>query len=399
MTASDPPPVPTHDHSIHAAFGPPPTDLQATAAMGVGIVSLLLAGLISLLFGALVNEGRLSQAGIGLSAAAEALVMAISTGLFSALVPTRRLKLIGVIASLLLAAADGATMSMHGDGIMLLRGAAGIPEGILLWITISMIARTATPERWAAVLFTASTISQVIAAAALTTFLMPRFGANGGFGLLAISGLACVVFCLFIPSQFTPLPKGESESGLPPPRGWLAMASILLMASAGAAVGVYLQPIAQAHGLSPALANTSVTVQLTAQIAGGAIATLVAGRVRYLWIFVGGTLAWLATWLLFGVATPVWVVFAAMALHGIVVLVVPPFFIPMTIEVDATRRTAVQSGAVQLLAAAIGPALAAVVVGDKDVHGVLWMGAALLVGGLGLAAVLHYTAHREDKGT
>ena len=392
MSATDLPPA--HDHSIHSAFGPPPTDLQAAAAMGVGVVSLLLAGLISLLFGALVNEGRLSQSGIGLSAAAEALVMAISTGLFSALVPTRRLKLIGAVASLLLASADGATMAMRGDGIMLLRGAAGIPEGVLLWITISMIARTATPERWAAVLFTASTLSQVVVAG-LLTLLMPRFGANAGFSVLAASGLACVAFCLFIPEQFTPLPKGESESGLPPPRGWLAMSSILLIASAGAAVGVYLEPIAQQHGLSPALANTAVTVQLTAQILGGALVAVVAGRVRYLWVFVGGTLAWLATWLLFGVATPVWVLFAAMALHGIIVLVIPPFFIPMTIEVDATRRTAVQSGAVQLLAAAVGPLLAALVVGDKDVHGALWMGAALLVGGLGLAAVLHYTAHTK----
>jgi len=393
MTASDI--APADDHTIHAAFGPPPTDLQATAAIGVGVVSLLLSGLISLVFGALVNEGRLSQAGIGLSAASEALVMAITTGLFSALVPTKRLKLIGALASAALASADASTMVMHGGGIMLLRAAAGIPEGILLWITISMIARTATPERWAAVLFTASTISQVVAAGLLTALLMPRFGANGGFAVLSASGLLCVVFCLMIPDQFTPLPKGESESGAPPPRGWLAMASILLIASAGAAVGVYLQPIALAHGLSPTQANTAVTVQLTAQIIGGALAALVAGRVRYLWIFVGGTAGWLAVWLLFGVAAPVWVLFAAMAVHGMVVLLVPPFFIPMTIEVDATRRTAVQSGAVQLLAAAIGPLLAALVVGDKDVHGVLWMGAGLLVGGLGLAAVLHYTAHRE----
>jgi hypothetical protein len=386
---------PADDHTIHAAFGPPPTDLEAAAAMGVGVVSLMIAGLISLLFGALVNEGRLSQSGIGLAAGAEALVMAISTGLFSALVPTRRLKLIGVIAALLLALADAATMAMHGGGVMLLRATAGIPEGVLLWITIGMIARTATPERWAAVLFTASTVSQVVAAGVLTAFLMPRFGANAGFGVLAASGVLCVAFCLLIPDQFTPLPKGESESGAPPPRGWLALASILLIASAAAAVGVYLQPIAQQHGLSPTLANTSVTVGLAAQILGGALAALVAGRVRFLWVFVGGAIAWLTCWLLFGIATPVWVLFLAIVVNGIIILFVPPFFIPMTIEVDASRRTAVQSGAVQLLAGAIGPLLAALVVGDKDVHGVLWLGSGLLVAGLGLAAVLHYTAHRE----
>ena len=393
MTTIEPPAA--EAPSIHAAFGPPPTNTQAFATIGVGVVSLFLSGLIALIFGALVNEGRLSPQGIGLSAAGEALVMAITTGLFSALVPTRRLKLIGVVASLLLACADAATMTMHGNGIMLLRASAGIPEGVLLWITIGLIARTATPERWAALLFTSATISQVVAAGVLTAFLMPRFGANGGFGLLSASGLLCVVLCLFIPDRFADLPKGESDSGAPPPRGWLALASIMLIGSSAAAVGVYLVPIARQHGLSVAAANTAVTLSLTSQILGGALAAVVAGRVRYLWVLVGGTVAWLIAWLLFGVPTVAWIFFAAMALNGIIILFVPPFFVPMTIEVDPSRRTAVQSGAVQLLAAALGPLLAALVVGDKDVHGVLWMGGALLVGGLILAAILHFTAHRE----
>jgi len=396
MTASDSTAA-ADDHLVHSAFGPPLSGLQLIASTGVGVASLLLAGLISLLFGALVNEGRLTSAGIGLSAASEALVMAITTGLFSALVPTRRLKLIGVVASLLLASADTTTMLMHGNGIMLLRAAAGIPEGILLWITIGMIARTATPERWAAILFTSSTVAQLVGAAILTAFLMPRFGANGGFGLLAAAGLLCVVFCLFIPDSFAPLPKGESESGAPPPRGWLALASILLIGSAVAAIGVYLKPIAQQHGLSSSMADASITLSLAAQVAGGALAALIAGRTRYLWVFIGGAAAWLITWLLFGIATPVWVFFVAMAVNGIIILLVPPFYVPMTIEVDPSRRTAVQSGAVQLLAGALGPLLAALTVGDKDVHGALWMGAGLLISGLVLAAILHFTAKHEPS--
>jgi len=71
--------------------------------------------------------------------------------------------------------------------------------------------------------------------------------------------------------------------------------------------------------------------------------------------------------------------------------------VPMTIEVDPSRRTAVQSGAVQLLAGALGPLLAALTVGDKDVHGALWMGAGLLISGLVLAAILHFTAKHEPS--
>ena len=397
MTA--PESAPAHDaHTVHSAFGPPPTNLQLFSAIGVGVVSLFLAGLVSLLFGALVNEGRLTQGGIGLAAGSEALVMAISTGLLGAVVPSKRLKLWGVVGSLLLAVADTSTMAAPGTGVVIVRALAGIPEGILLWITIGMIARTATPERWAAILFTTSTISQVAGAGLLTTYLLPHFGANGGFGMLAAVGLSGLAFSLFVPDQFAPLPKGEGESGAPPPRGWLALAAILMIASAVAAVGVYLLPLAQRHGMTQAMASAAVTVSLAAQIPGGGLAALIAGKVRYLFVFTLGAVGWLVTFLILGLPTPAWSVFIGMALVGVIILFVPPFFVPMTIEVDPSRRTAVQSGAVQLLAGALGPLAAALLVGDHDVRGVLWLSGAMLAIGLGLSAVLHFTAMHEESG-
>jgi hypothetical protein len=99
--------------------------------------------------------------------------------------------------------------------------------------------------------------------------------------------------------------------------------------------------------------------------------------------------------LVFALPTPAWALFAAMALVGVIILLVPPFYVPMTIEVDASRRTAVQSGAVQLLAGALGPLAAALIVGDSDVRGVLWLAAAMLAVGLGLSAALHFTTRRE----
>ena len=393
MTAADS--APAEEPSIHSAFGPPPTNLELFASIGVGVVSLFLVGLVALLFGALVNEGRLTQGGIGFAAGGEALVMALATGLFGAIVPTTRMKLWGVGASLVLAAADSGTMAAHGNGVILLRALAGVPEGILLWITIGMIARTATPERWAAILFTSSTISQVAGAGLLTAVLLRHFGANGGFGMLAAVGLAGVALSLFLPDHFAPLPKGENESGAPPPRGWLALAAILMISAAVAAVGVYLLPLAQRHGLSETAASAAVTVSLVAQVPGGGLAALIAGRVRYLVVFTLGALGWLAAFLIFALPTPGWTVFAAMALAGVVILLVPPFFVPMTIEVDASRRTAVQSGAVQLLAGALGPLAAALLVGDRDIRGVLWLAGAMLAIGLGLSAVLHFTATHE----
>ena len=54
-----------------------------------------------------------------------------------------------------------------------------------------------------------------------------------------------------------------------------------------------------------------------------------------------------------------------------------------------------QSGAAQLLSGALGPLLASFVVGDRDVHGALWLGVGLLLAGLALSGALHFTAKPE----
>ena len=68
-----------------------------------------------------------------------------------------------------------------------------------------------------------------------------------------------------------------------------------------------------------------------------------------------------------------------------------PFLVPMTIEADPSRRAAMQSGAVQLLAGAFGPLLASFAVTERNVHGALIMAAALQATGLAVATVLHQT--------
>ena len=53
--------------------GPPFTRTEAAAAIALGLLALLIAGLMSLLLPALAEEGRLSARGIGLTAMLEAL--------------------------------------------------------------------------------------------------------------------------------------------------------------------------------------------------------------------------------------------------------------------------------------------------------------------------------------
>ena len=383
-----------NDHLVHEAYGPPLSPREAGAAIAIGVVSLLLAGVLSVLLGSLVDEHRLSAPGIGLAAMLEALVMGATTGLCAMALKPARLRMIAIVASVVLAAVNLSMLGAHDVGVFVVRGAAGVPEGVLLWITIGMIARTQTPERWAAVLFTALTLAQFITSAAFAAWVIPMLHANGGFAVIAATCLAGVVAAAYLPSAYAPLPDGGEDGGPPPVRGWIALAATLIFVSAAAAVGIYIQPLAEQAGLTPGVARFAVTCSLAAQVFGGVLATMAAGRIGYFIVFVVSTVASIAVYFVYGAASPAWLFVAATAFGGLVNLFLTPFLVPMTIEADPSRRAAVQSGAAQLFGAALGPLLASVVVSDRDIHGALYLGAGLLLTGMAMIAGLHFTARR-----
>src|SRR5262249_18421428 len=101
--------------------------VQASAALALGVISLLLAGVLPAILGALAAEHRLSASDMGLTATYEALSMGLSTAAAGLWLPPKRLRLIGAAASLALGAADFASMHAAFGGVMLIRSLAGVP--------------------------------------------------------------------------------------------------------------------------------------------------------------------------------------------------------------------------------------------------------------------------------
>jgi hypothetical protein len=394
-------PAPTseapHDHLVHEAVGPSLSPVQAGATIVVGVTGLLFAGVLPALLGAMADEHRLTAAGIGLTAMTESLAMGVSTALMGLIRRPRRLRLIAALACVTLAAINLAVTLASGVAFIALRGAAGAVEGVMLWITVAMIARTVTPERWAGVYFTTQTLGQLVLALSMALAIVPRFGANGGFLALAAACLAGLAGAALGPSKFAPLPHGAGESELPPARGWIALAGTLIYVSAAAAVGVYLQPLAHQAGLGAGVARTAIWISLAAQVCGSALAIVLAGRVRYFTVFLMTSSVYLVVWWVFAHSPAAWLFILANAGAGLFGLFLGPFLVPMMIDADPSRRAAMQSGAAQLLGAAFGPFLASRVVAGHDVHAVVWLGAGLLTAGLTVIAGLRFTPTRRPR--
>ena len=389
----------TPDDTVDEVSGAPFTPLQTAGAIGLGVIALLMAGLLALMLSALAEEHRLSAAGIGQAAMFEALSTGIVAGLAGILVRPKRLKLTAALASVGLVAVNLATLRASGVSVLAVRTLAGAPEGVLLWITIGFIARTRTPERWAAVLFTGMAVSQLAFATLASALLLPRFGANGGYLAVAAASALGVPLAFLAPSALGPMPgAGDRVAGAPPLKGWVALFGTLLLSASLSCVGVYGVPLAVQAGLSLELARSAIPVALGTAIAGAALATAIAGHVRYIQVFAICAAVFFANWLAYAGHPPAWLLIGLAGGTGLCGSLAAPFLVPMTIEADPTRRAALQSGPVQLLSGALGPLLASLAVRPHNAHGVLILGAAMQAAGLGIAVWLHRAAGKDARG-
>jgi len=380
------------DAVLNEAIGSDLPLRPAAAVIVMGVLALLIVGLAPALLGALVDEHRITDADLGLVAMLELLTMGVCTGLAGAFMKPERLRVVGAGAILLLAASNVATFHAAGIGVFLMRFLAGIPEGLLLWITVGMIARSKTPERWAGVFFLGQVVAQLALAVAFASVVIPAFGADGGFAAIGLTCLISLPAAFFLPQRYGPLLQAKGVSGAPPPRGLIALFATVVFMGGNGAVSVYLQPLAHLAGLSADVARTALWTGLVAQICGATLATALAGRVRYFTVFSLVVIGFLAVWLLYGLHVGAIAFVGATALAGLVQILVSPFLVPMTIQADPSRRAAMQSAGAQLLGGAGGPLLAFFVVGDANVIGVLWLGAALLLAGFSVIAWLHFTS-------
>src|SRR5262249_3513725 len=140
---------------------------------------------------------------------------------------------------------------------------------------------------------TAQTLGQFAMAALLSAFVVSRFGADGGFAALAALCLGALPLALLLPRELAPLPALAS-AGLPGARGWTALAASFLFIALSGGVWVYIEQLSRQAHHGGEVAGQAVSVSLALQVAGGMAATVLAGRINWLWALIGCALGDLA---------------------------------------------------------------------------------------------------------
>jgi hypothetical protein len=365
------------------------------ALMFCGVTGLMIAGLQPLLLGGLAEAGRVAPSALGRIATAELFLMGLTAGLAGSFLKANRLKAWAISALASLAVLNAITPFARGEMVTLVRALAGLPSGILVWLTIAMIARTPTPERWAGAYVTTQTAGQFVLATLVSMFVYARWGADGGFIGLALLCVANALFLTWLPSSLAPLPE-TATTGLPNLRGWWALlVNVLSLGATGAAWVFVAQLSSQAHH-RPEIAGEAVSISLAFQIMGGLAATILAGRLHW---FGALLICFGADGAIFAIiaslpAAPLFLAIAAV--FGFTWLFGIPFLVPMTIEADPTRRAALLIGGAQLIGGSLAPLFASLLVTDTDARGALLFSGASLTIAAAIVIALHLTRRRAD---
>lgn len=357
------------DPAIAADFPPTgaPSRRQVVAALVLGSVALLILGLQPLLLGELVARKQISLGGVGLVAMGEIIALGLGVIVANTLLSPARLSAIATVAAVLLSALDLLSMRLDGDlQFLLVRALAGLVAGVLVWVTTSVIVRTAAPDRLSAVFLVSQTLAQASVAAILATVIVPNSGWQGGFAVLAVlSG----TMALLAPALRPGLPTlTESGSGLPPRSAAtiLTFGVVLMQMGAIGSLWAYLDPLGRDIGLTGTQVGTLISAVLVLQVMGGSTAAWVVRRLGAPTVLICGSVlqAILACGLYLRPAAPLFCVLCG--LFGFVWLFLMPFQIRLGLAADPAGRVAVLIPALQLLGSALGPLLTSLFVTDDN---------------------------------
>lgn len=360
------------------------------ALLGLGMVAMLGQGMLPILLGYLATAGRLSSGGIGEAAAIETYALTLTAALAGLVLRPSNLRRIAFISATSLVAVNLVLLALSSETqILTARGVAGIAEGLLFWIALEAIARSPLPERSAGIMNAGALVASLCAANLLNIVVLPRYGVNGAFALLALMSGGGIVLSGVIPRSLASRSHGGESAEMPRPHGWLVLLAIGLFNAAGMGFGIYIVPLAVRSGLAPEVAGEALVALIVGQLAGSALAAVSAGRLTSFAVLMICTAAYACTWPFYAAHLSAMPFILLAGSLGLVTFVAVPFEFSLAADTDPGSRTAVLAGPACLLGAATGPLFSAWTVNAYGLDGLLYLGFALLLPAVLLVIFLH----------
>jgi predicted MFS family arabinose efflux permease len=369
----------------------PPSRRTALAALALGSLAMIVTGLQPLLLSELADAGRLSRDLVHPAAIIDMLAMAVSVAACALLLKPHRLRRWAAGAAGVCVIAGLGALIARDTQFLAVRALGGLAGGVLVWITVGMIARQPRPEPWAAAFFMVQSAGQVFAAG-WASALGPTGGALFAAGL---SGL-----CILVAPPLAPAMDDLARAGdrRPDRRGMFGLAALFLYFTGNAALWFHMRPLAETQGLT-AVTGPVVLTTLGAQMLGAMAAVSLAGRLSLRRLFALVVACALLACAVLALKPPAPIFVAAFGLLAFAALLLGASLFGLLHAADPSRRAGAVSPAAQLSAAALGPLVGMALAGIGGPAAVLALTALLALAALACAWLSLSTGESASPGS
>lgn len=358
------------------------------AAMLIGAAAMMVLGLQPILLGSLTAQGRLSEAGLGQAAMVEILAFAAGAAAGSVLMRSGSMRVRVILASLILITVNlGMYAASSPAVVLMLRGAAGLMEGLLLSATLMILTHSLHPARMNGLFMAFSTAPQIAGAYLLPAVIMPRLGLDSGFAILASLALIAMLAARFIPDTVEVEERAE-HGGIDwtPSLAFVMLAAFIQSAGIGAAWS-YTERLGHQHGMSPSLIGAAIAASLLLQCVGALAAAWLSAHLLPRIALVGSALVQVMIVGAMAASQSSAVFIVATCLFGLFWLALQPFLVAQLLILDRSRGAAIVMAPILLVGLGLGPLLVSFSMHDGDVRGGFWWSA----GFFAIAGVLYYS--------
>ncbi|AGI05885.1 Permeases of the major facilitator superfamily [Xanthomonas citri subsp. citri Aw12879] len=230
-----------------------PASQGLPSGLSIGSIALLILGVQPILLGTLVEQKLITLSGVGIVAMGEIVALGLGVALGDALLPHRWQRQVAVLAALLAALLDLATTQAVGDtAFVLVRAAAGLAEGLLLWVATLTIVRAAKPDRVTAVFMLTQAVAQIALANLLAWWVLPSTGWKGGFVALCAVTLCAALLTPLLPARLSAVSATAPASRVRwSPTTLLPLLIAFVQMAAIGALWAYLEPLGCAPAWMP----------------------------------------------------------------------------------------------------------------------------------------------------
>ncbi len=341
-----------------------------------------------LVIGGLMDGLSLSEREAGLIVSIEFLALALTAIAIAPVLPRFSYRRVGLFAVVLTLLAQSASiLSASAMSLAMLRGLAGVGEGALYAVSLSVVcSRSSNPDK----VYGYFQVVWALGSVALFTIggqLTAAFAHRGILGLIAGVTLVLAPLLLLIPDESA---KSSDETApdvvqVSPLLGVTTLAAIGLYLTVSAAIYAFSAPLGERAGLDTTAVGYALTVATLVGLAGAGAATALNVRWGRAIPITGSCLGFsLATLALCLWRDPTAYVVALVASVVIYYFSIPYLF-GLAAALDRSGRWAAAAGSAYLLGFAAGPLVAGAVIAAAGYAGLAAVCVVITVAASGLA--------------